>query len=202
MASKVELFLGRHSLAHLGPLRVDPEIFSARYTGECSMSNCDAGCCQAGVWVDVLHRDVILAHADAITRYMDPDQERDPARWFERDIADDTDFPSGKAVGTEVSRSTCVFLNLQGRCVLHLVDDVENLPVRLKPFFCRVFPVTICDGLLTLDDPIAGERPRCCSPTPAGEQSAFEVCPGELETVLGREGVEELRELERQHHHG
>src|SRR6185503_14902447 len=125
MASKTDRVVARHRLEHLGPLRVDPEIFTARFSRACSMANCDAGCCQGGVWVDVLHRDVILEHAAVIARHMDPEQEHNPARWFEGEIADDSDFPSGKAVGTEVTDSGCVFLNAHRRCVLHAVDDVE-----------------------------------------------------------------------------
>jgi len=162
------------------------------------MTSCDAGCCRDGVLVDVEHRDVILAHADVIRRHMSPHQERDPQRWFEREIANDPDFPSGKAVGTEAPAG-CVFLNDERRCVLHVVDDVEDLPVTLKPFFCRLFPVTVCDGQLTLDEPVAGERPACCSQTAGGGQTVFELCPTELQMVVGIEGVQELRLLERKH---
>jgi hypothetical protein len=200
MASKTDRVVASHRLEHLGPLRVDPEIFTARFSRACSMANCDAGCCQGGVWVDVLHRDVILEHAAVIARHMDPEQEHNPARWFEGEIADDSDFPSGKAVGTEVTDSGCVFLNAHRRCVLHAVDDVENLGVRLKPFFCRVFPVTICNGVLTLDEPIAGERPQCCSETPGGGQTVLELCEEEWGTALGEQGVAELRMLARDGH--
>lgn len=200
MASKTDRFVSTHGLAHLGPLRVDPEIFTARFSRACSMANCDAGCCQAGVWVDVLHRDVILEHAAVVARHMDPGQEHDPARWFEPEIVDDPDFPSGKAIGTEATDSGCVFLNAAGRCVLHKVDDVERLGIRLKPFFCRVFPVTICNGVLTLDEPIAGERPRCCSETPGGGQTALELCQEEWEAALGAQGLAELRSIAREPH--
>ena len=198
MASRPGLFVGRHTLSHMTRLVVDRALFDARFSEACSMSSCDAGCCRDGVLVDLEHRDVILAHADVIRRHMSPGQERDPALWFEREIADDPDFPSGRAVGTEV-RSGCVFLNDLGRCVLHLADDAEGLAVTLKPFFCRLFPITICDGRLMLDEPIAGERPTCCSVTPGGGQTVFDLCPAELETVLGKDGVEELRLLERKH---
>jgi hypothetical protein len=177
-------------------LAVDRALFDARFSEACSMSSCDAGCCRDGVLVDLEHRDVILAHADLVKRHMSPDQERDPDRWFEREIADDPDFPSGKAVGTEAPAG-CVFLNDERRCVLHVADDAEDLPVTLKPFFCRLFPLAICDGHLMLDEPVAGERTACCSATSGGEQTVFDVCRAELEMVLGKDGVEELRLLER-----
>jgi hypothetical protein len=198
MASRPGLFVGTHTLSHMTRLEVDRALFDARFSQACSVSSCDAGCCRDGVYVDLEHRDVILAHADVIQRHMSRDQERDPDRWFEREVTDDPDFPSGKAVGTEV-RSGCVFLNNQRRCVLHLADDVEHLPVTLKPFFCRLFPVTVCEGRLMLDEPVAGERPACCSVTSGGDQTVFDLCPAELETALGKDGVEELRLLERKH---
>jgi len=162
------------------------------------MANCDGGCCEGGVWVDLNHRDVILAHADVIARHMTADQERDPSRWFEAETPDDPDFPSGKAAGTEASASGCVFLNAERRCVLHLVDDAERLGVTLKPFFCRIFPVTLTEGVLMLDDPISGQRPQCCSRTGGGTKTVFDVCQWELEVALGKEGLEELRMLDRE----
>jgi len=185
-------------LPHIARLVVDRALVDARFSKACSMTSCDAGCCRDGVLVDLEHRDVILAHADVIRRHMSPHQERDPHRWFEREIANDPDFPSGKAVGTEAPAG-CVFLNDERRCVLHLADDAEELPVTLKPFFCRLFPLAICDGHLLLDEPVAGDRPACCSATPGGEQTVFDLCRAELEMVLGEAGVEELRVLERKH---
>lgn len=198
MASRSTLFVSRHTLPHIARITVDRDLFDARFGQDCSVWRCDAGCCRDGVYVDLEHRDVILAHADVIQRHMSADQERDPDRWFETEIVDDPDFPSGKAVGTEAPAG-CVFLNDQRRCVLHLVDDAEDLPVTLKPFFCRLFPLAICDGHLMLDEPVAGERPACCSATSGGEQTVFDLCPAELEMVLGEDGVKELRLLERKH---
>jgi Protein of unknown function (DUF3109) len=198
MASRSAFFVRRHILPHITRLVADRALFEARFGEACSVSKCDAGCCRDGVFVDVEHRDVILAHADVIKRHMSPHQERDPDRWFEREIAHDPDFPSGKAVGTEAPAG-CVFLNDKRRCVLHLADDAEDLPVTLKPFFCRLFPITICDGHLMLDEPVAGERPACCSATSGGDQTAFDLCRTELEMVLGQDGVEELRLRERKH---
>jgi Protein of unknown function (DUF3109) len=196
LSHQQELVVRAHKLSHIPRLLVDPQLFAARFSQTCSMSSCDAGCCRDGVYVAVEHRDLILTHADVVQRHMSPEQEHDPERWFEREIVDDPDFPSGKAVGTEQVGSSCVFLNRDRRCVLHAVDDSEHLTVTLKPFFCRAFPVTICNGLLTLDEPVAGERPGCCSETAGGSQTVLGLCRSELETVLGNEGVEELMMIE------
>ena len=60
-----------------------------------------------------------------------------------------------------------MFLNDERRCVLHLADDAEDLPVTLKPFFCRVFPLAICDGHLMLDEPVAGDDRLAAARRPA-----------------------------------
>ena len=77
-------------------------LLQARFNSDCRTAKCGAACCRWGVWADVEERDRILAHAGLIQQAMDETQDRNPAHWFESSEQPDPDFPSGRAVGTEV----------------------------------------------------------------------------------------------------
>jgi Fe-S-cluster containining protein len=176
------------TLPHLRTLGVSPRLLEARFASECRIEQCDASCCRIGVRVDIGERDQIIAHARPVQDAMDPDQERDPGRWFEADAGRDSDYPSGWSVRTRTLNGHCVFLNAARRCVL------QGAGVDLKPFFCAAYPVTIVDGTLTIEDDLT-DRVRCCRPVPDGALTVFDVCARELTHVLGPDGVRALCEL-------
>jgi hypothetical protein len=139
-------------------------------------------------------RNRILAHAELIQRYMEPHQDKDPAGWFDDDEEVDTDFPEGRAVGTQVRTYGCVFLDSAGRCTLQKTAAAEGMgKFALKPFFCVAFPLTIEDGVLMVDNPDFTGRTQCCSTAEGGELSVFDVCEEELEFMLGEAGLNELK---------
>ena len=159
------------------------------------MLSCTAACCRHGVYADVKERDKILAHAETIQRYLEPHQEKDPARWFEAHEIVDDDFPSGRAIGTQFRDCGCVFLDSVGRCTLQKTAVAEGMgKYSLKPFFCAAYPITVNHGKLAVDQAEFASRPQCCGFTPGGALDVFAVCEKELEYVLGKDGVEELSE--------
>src|SRR5215471_3291907 len=109
------------------------------------------------------HRDRVLAEASLVVRYMEPSQEHDPTRWFEEEVFEDPDYPSGRAVCTTVVNDTCVFLDSQRRCVLHMAESESPA---LKPFYCRAYPVAIVQGRVTLDTDWCPEETQCCGTIP------------------------------------
>jgi hypothetical protein len=193
--SKQDIHLRRHHLRHIPNLRVNPSFFERRFAPGCSMMNCNGNCCKHGVMADIQERDRILSHTELILKYMDPHQEHDPSRWFEEEEAD-ADFPSGRAVGTQARDSGCVFLDGAGRCVLQKAAMGEGMSkFALKPFYCFAYPVTVEQGELIIDDADFVSRPSCCSTVDDGTLSVFDVCPEELEHVLGKAGAAELKSV-------
>ena len=180
-------------LPHLKELNVEKNLFTVRFADSCSMSNCRGACCWGGVWADLGERDTILANAAVVQRYLEPQQEHDPIRWFDGEIIEDADFPTGKATGTQVRGSGCVFLDSVGRCALQKAEMGEQNGVKLKPFYCTAFPVAIENATLVFDDYMKAEHPECCSPTPGGTKTVFDVCDYELRTVVGKEALVDLR---------
>ncbi|MBI3365293.1 MAG: hypothetical protein HY033_10330 [Ignavibacteriae bacterium] len=121
---------------------------------------------------------------------------KDSSKWFEDREREDTDFPSGKAIGTQAMDYGCVFLDSVGRCTLQKAAIAEGMhPFALKPFYCVAYPVTVDHGELMVDDAEFVDRPQCCRPTESGTLDILDVCADELEHVLGKEGVEELRTM-------
>lgn len=195
---QTEITLTRHTLTHIPRLGVDENIFSAMFREDCSIGNCNAHCCSKGVFVDIAERDRILQYTDLIRRHMQPTQQHDPSHWFDPEDHKDHDFPSGRAIGTQVHNDACVFLMSHGRCVLHAAAAAE-LPKHtdLKPFFCFAFPITIIHGVVMVDQPEFVNRPNCCTSVTGGTRHALDVCREELIFVLGREGFEELQDRSR-----
>jgi Fe-S-cluster containining protein len=165
-------------------------VACTRYAAGAMTRNCDGHCCASGVSVDLAERDRILAHATLVQAAMDSAQEREPAAWFDAQLREDADFPSGHAVRTGLRDGACVFLDTRKRCLLHVLSDATGLT--LKPFLCRAFPVTIEQGIAVLD-PDAALRPlNCCGTAAGGPSRVLEVCPDEVRLVLGPDGVVEL----------
>lgn len=191
--------LHNHSLAHIPELRVHPSFYKKRFAQGCSMLQCNAQCCSGGVFADVADRDKILDHAELIQDHMEPGQEKNPALWFEDHEVDDIDFPSGKAVGTQINDRGCVFLKANGHCVLQVAGTESGMgKFSLKPFFCVAYPVVIDHHELKLHDDYTG-RTECCNSVPAGELTLFDICSEEIEYMFGKAGLEELQALSKQH---
>lgn len=176
----------------IGGHTVDTVILEKSFAGGCGPFACESTCCSAGVYVDLEERTKILAHKEIIKKYLDETQTADHTRWFDGEIVEDPDFPSGKAVGTEVMNGKCVFLNKAGRCSLQAAGSAENLGRwALKPFYCVAFPITVEDGVVTFDD-FVEEKPSCCSVFDERQTSIVTACREELEFVLGPAGYDEL----------
>ncbi len=196
MAETYSIILHKHKLKHIPELHVDPEILTQRFSPSCSMCNCNGTCCAEGVLLDVKEKELILAHADLIKKYLEPQQEKDTTKWFDNKIENDTDFPSGKCDGTAVQGKGCVFLCSKGLCALQKTAMAEGMDkFALKPFYCIAFPITIDEHVLTTYEPEFTNRRQCCSIVSDGPLKVLDVCREEFEYILGTEGLKEIEEL-------
>jgi Fe-S-cluster containining protein len=186
----------KHNLKHISELRVDPDIVQQRFSLGCSMCNCNGACCAEGVLLDLKEKERILAHADIIKKYLEPEQEHDAAKWFDHNIEYDIDFPSGRCDGTSVQDSKCVFLNSKGLCALQRTAVEEGMnKFALKPFYCVAFPLVIDRHVLTTDDPEFINRSNCWCIVQNGSLTVLDVCREEFEYILGSEGLEEIKKI-------
>ena len=179
-----ELIIGKYS--------IDPILFKKGFAKGCGPYQCQTTCCSSGVFLDPADRDVILQHKEEVKLKMDETQTTNEAVWFDNVRVDDEDFPSGYAVGTEVHNDKCVFLNKEGRCSVQLVSaEKYNDPLKIKPFYCIAFPISVDAGLLTFDD-YQQDKAQCCSIVSDTETTLVDSCKAELEFVLGKEGYQLL----------
>ena len=194
------IVLRSHPHKHLPALEVNRDLFEIRFASGCDPLRCKGSCCVDGTTVDVTERDRILAHAGIVQQAMTPGQDTDPSLWFEDKEAEDRDFASGRAAYTTANESGCVFLDRDRRCVLQRVSAASGGALALKPFFCAAFPIVIDRNVLGAD-PFASElgTSECCARDPGGPLTIFDVCPTELQYVLGADGVAELRRLAEDH---
>lgn len=187
----------------IGKFRIDEIIFTHGFVQYCDISKCGGGCCHSGVYADLTEHVRILAHKTEIAAAMDETQNTDIATWFEDDIIDDPDFPSGQAIGTEVMERDggisgytegCVFLDKRHFCSIQVAAANAGLHRwAWKPDYCILFPVTVVEGVITYDDSHSEDLHHC---GPAGVSgyvhSIFESMREELRYFLGDVDFETL----------
>lgn len=167
-------------------IKIDPNIFSFKFG-----CRCNGECCHYGVYTDLKEHENILAIKDKIIPLMDETQSTNISDWFEPAEEDD-DFESGVAVGTEIVNEKCAFLDKNGLCVLQrLALEEGEHKWKYKPIYCVLFPLTIYQNTLTIDDEHI-DRLSYCNKFPISDSTIFDACKEELEFFFGKEGFEEL----------
>ncbi len=168
-------------------LKIDPLIFTTNFSCKCG-----GECCHYGVYTDFEEHKKILSLKDELIPLMDETQTTDISKWFEEPEVD-TDFPSGKAVGTELFSKKCVFLDRDGLCVIQKNSMQRGRPKwQDKPIYCILYPLTIFEGALTVDDEHM-ERLKTCNRTNS-KFSIIDSCAEELIHFLGEDGYKKLIE--------
>ncbi len=174
-------------------IKIDPKIFTFSFS-----CKCNGECCYYGVYADLKEHNLILSIKDKIISNMDNSQTIDVSKWFEPP-EEDEDFESGIAVGTELFNHKCTFLDKNGLCTLQKLANLEKVHKwKYKPIYCVLFPFTIFEGALTIDDDHIN-RLKTCNKFPLKQISIYEACQEELKYFFGDEGFAELDEYRREY---
>ena len=174
-------------------LKIDPKIFTFKFSCRCS-----GECCLYGVYTDLNESKKILEIKDKLIPLFDGSQTTDSKKWFEAPEEDD-DFESGIAVGTEIHNHKCTFLDKNGLCTLQKLAMDEGVHKwKYKPVFCVLFPLTVFEGALTIDDEHI-DRLKTCSKNPVPETTIYESCIEELKYFLGEKNFTKLEEYRQQY---
>lgn len=167
-------------------LYIDPKIFTFKFGCDCK-----GECCNYGVFTDLKEAKFILGLKDRIIPLMDETQSTNTDDWFEAPEEDD-DFESGIAVGTEIINGKCAFLDKDGLCTLQKLAILEGKHQwAYKPQYCILFPLTVFEGAITIDDDHIN-RLKTCNVANLSNRSIFDACRDELKHFLGDEGFFEL----------
>lgn len=165
---------------------IDPKIFTFKFG-----CKCQGECCNYGVFTDLKEAEFILSLKDKIIPLMDDSQTKDVSKWFESPEEDD-DFDSGVAVGTEIINGKCTFLDKDGLCTLQKLAILEGkYQWEYKPMYCILFPLTIFEGAITIDDEHI-DRLKYCNKVDANDLTIYEACRVELKHFFGDEAFAEL----------
>ncbi len=174
-------------------LKIDPKIFTFPFG-----CKCNGECCHYGVYADLKEYEHILSMQDRLIPLMDETQTTAVEKWFEEPV-DDDDFASGKCVGTEVHEGKCVFLDKNGLCIIQrlaIADEVD--PWKYKPLYCILFPLTIYEGSLTIDDEHI-DRLKYCNKADQISTTIFDYCKSEIHHLFGNDGYNKLVDYRDEH---
>jgi Fe-S-cluster containining protein len=169
-------------------VKIDPQIFTFSFSCKCS-----GECCYYGVYTDLKEHEMIMSLKDKLIPLFDETQVKDTEEWFEAPEKDE-DFESGMAVGTEVINGKCAFLDKQGLCTLQKLANNEGAyKWKYKPLYCILFPLTIYENALTIDDEHI-DRLKTCNHNPSAERTIYDSCREELKHFFGEDGFRELEQ--------
>jgi len=170
-------------------LKIDPKIFTFKFSCRCS-----GECCNYGVYTDSKEAENILSIKDKIIPLLDESQSKNFSEWFEAPEKD-TDFESGIAVGTQIINDKCTFLDKHGLCTLQKLALMEHdHKWKYKPLYCYLFPLTIFEGALTIDDEHI-DRLKTCNKNAEPHITIFEACKEELHFFFGDQNFTKLVQL-------
>lgn len=182
-------------------LKIDPIIFTLGFVSGCNISICHGQCCDWGVYMDRDFRDVIMKYEFQIKEVMDEHQVKDMSKWFESELEEDNDFPSGYAIGTELYSNTkgtiqCVFKDKNNYCSLQVMALKNNMHKwAIKPKHCIMYPLTIVDNTLTCDSDHSKRLDYCGMHHPENfTQTIFDAMAEEIKFIIGEEGYNFLNE--------
>lgn len=178
-------------------LKIDPVIFTQGFVPGCNVGICDGQCCDWGVYMDKEFQSVIMKYENEIKEVMDEFQFKDSQKWFEKELEEDSDFPSGYAVGTEMyinSRGTtqCVFKDKNNFCSLQVMAlKKQKHKWEIKPMYCILYPLTIVGNVLTYDNHHSKRLDYCGMHHPENfTQSVFEAMSEEIKYVIGQDAFD------------
>jgi hypothetical protein len=132
-------------------MKIDTNVFSAKFPERCRFDLCRSRCCRFGVWVDIEEQETILANQQLFLPFLRA-EARDQKTWFGKTEKDD-DCPSGLAIETQEISGACAFFHPDHGCVLQKGAVEAGLHEwTIKPRFCIMFPLVVSEGELTVDD--------------------------------------------------
>jgi hypothetical protein len=191
----------------IGDLQVDARVLENRTVGRCRNEECRAMCCSHGVYLDLADAGRIVDEAESIKRHL-PEEFHDIDNWFDGDVSEDSDFPSGYRVGTQVvpdpgklENTSCVFLRPDNKCALQVASLAQGRhPWDLKPFYCALYPLILLGDKLQLDDDNSLYRNGASCQRPEPELvPLYRLLKDELMLGLGEDGYRQLCAVARQH---
>jgi hypothetical protein len=192
-------------MVQIGALKVDSRLLEEQPVAWCREGTCPGSCCGYGVVTDLAEASRIVEEADLIAPHLGRDS-RDPAAWFVAEVKEDRESPSGYSLRTQVRKAPdhptgtrCIFLRFDYRCGLQVTSAAAGRhPWDLKPFNCAIYPLTLVEDRLYLDDDSQMHREgHGCLRREAPPTPLYVLLRRELTHALGQQGYDQLCALAR-----
>jgi len=159
---------------------VETDIFRLRYFTYCMDCDfCHDTCCSYGADIDLGDVERVKGLGKDFEDYAG----LPAAKWFDGNVVQDDEFPTGAMMRVRASRGHCVFLDTKGRgCKIHSYCLAHGLDYHVyKPVVCFLFGVTFEYGNLVPSNEIKDASLICYGQGP----TLFEAAKGELEAFFG-----------------
>ncbi|MFH1772886.1 MAG: hypothetical protein ABH818_00810 [Patescibacteria group bacterium] len=114
----------------------------------CGETKKGGACCEKGVYVDKESYDLIIKHKKKLEEKIGIKIKE----CFDEQWSEDTEYLGKKGIGTKVKNGTCVFrVHPKQGCEIVSFVLKNNLPKRMIPSACRLYPITWDNGELFLE---------------------------------------------------
>lgn len=161
---------------------VDEEVFSRKGFSEkgCFNSHCKDACCRMGCDVDRESYELMLMHKDEIETMLGFGLDQ----CFEIDWSNQSDFLGNNSISSTLRNGTCPFhLSFGKGCLLWQMVIMDNLPRRMIPSTCRLYPLTWHNGVMQLV-PDVEKTCNCLDSCNVGGKSLWETQQEAIEDIF------------------
>jgi hypothetical protein len=142
---------------------------------------CEDACCLDGCEVDKEAYDLIFEYRELVERRTGVKLEN----CFKKAWRHDDEFLGGNSIDTRIGRNGyCTFHNPGGKgCVLYDLVEEKNLPRRIIPSICRLYPLTWGCGTLCISDYLEPTC-NCLARSNRTSKTLLETQKGEIEDIF------------------
>lgn len=121
--------------------------FNACLLWKCGKDKNGGACCKYGVYVDKVSYDLIIKNKKVLEKRVCKKMED----CFEKKWTGDRDYLGKDGIGTVTKKGTCIFKSKNGYgCEIVRLVIEKNLPKRMIPTACRIYPLTWEKGKLSI----------------------------------------------------
>lgn len=149
----------------------------------CGVDGKGGACCRYGCEVDGASYELLFENRDLVEAVVGTPLET----CFEGPMIIDNDYLGGRYIMSNINPANgyCVFHNKTEKgCALFSLMKEKNLPARIMPAICRLYPLTWNEGHMFLYDEVVGSIEVNCDCTLVSNETRKLLIETQLEEIL------------------
>ncbi|MFH1332165.1 MAG: hypothetical protein ABIH63_02670 [archaeon] len=145
----------------------------------CYGTPCDDACCIGGCDIDKESHDLIIKHKGSIGKTL----AITPKKFFKGKWSGDPDYLGGNSVESNENKTgQCIFHLPKGKgCALYKLVTEKNLPRRVIPTICRIYPLNWNRGVLYFEKDLEKTCNCACNKS---DKNILETQKEEIEDIF------------------